>query len=141
MQAGTYTFTLKLMDSAGGSFTPAPYTWRISPLTNFYFTLPLTGTTIPAGAPYSQPLLVAGGSNSYTFTAVTPLPAGLSIDSNTGVISGTPTLGGSVSYANPDHRRRGRQRQIHCVHQRHRHRAADGGDAAGHERHEHERGG
>jgi len=96
MQAGTFTFTLKFMDSVGASFTPPPYTWRISPLNNFYFNLPLTGTAIPAGALYSQPLLVAGGSNGYTFTAVTPLAAGLSIDLNTGVISGTPTLGGRV---------------------------------------------
>ena len=97
MQVGTFTFTLKFMDSVGGSFTPAPYTWNISPITNSYFNLPLAGTTLVAGTPYTQPLLVFGGSNSYTFQAFNALPAGLSIDTNTGVISGTPTTGGNLT--------------------------------------------
>ena len=97
MQVGTFTFTLKFMDSVGGSFTPAPYTWNISPLSNSYFTLPLAGTTLAVGTPYTQPLLVFGGSNTYTFQAFTALPAGLSIDTNTGVISGTPTTGGNLT--------------------------------------------
>ena len=97
MQLGTFNFTLSFMDSVGGSFTPAPYTWNISPLSNSYFTLPLAGTTLAVGTPYTQPLLVFGGSNTYTFQAFTALPAGLSIDTNTGVISGTPTTGGNLT--------------------------------------------
>ena len=98
MVAGTYTFTLQFQDSAAHTFTPVAYNWRISPLTNQYFTLPLAGTTLSVGTPYSQALLVAGGSNSYKFTTpTTPLPSGLSIDLDTGIVSGTPTLGGGVN--------------------------------------------
>ena len=96
MQAGVFTFTLQFQDSAANTFTPAPYTWRISPLSNQYFTLPLTGT-ISVGVPYPQALLATGGSGSYTFTLVNTLPPGLSLNSSTGVVNGTPTQSGNVN--------------------------------------------
>ena len=97
MAAGTYNFTLQFQDSAANTFTPAAYTWNISTISNSIFTLPLVGTTLAVGTPYTQPLLVFGGSNTYTFQAFNALPAGLSIDTNTGVISGTPTTGGNLT--------------------------------------------
>jgi hypothetical protein len=96
LQLGTFNFTLKYMDSVGASFTPAPYTWNISALSSQYFTLPLAGTTLAVGTFYSQPLLVIGGTSNYSFQALSALPAGLSLDTNTGVVSGTPTTGGGV---------------------------------------------
>lgn len=51
---------------------------------------PLTAGTVDT--PYSEALAVTGGFPEYTFSIVTgALPAGLSLDSRTGVISGTPT--------------------------------------------------
>ena len=115
MQVGSFTFTLRFMDSAGGSFTPAPYTWNISPLSNQYGTLPLAGTTLAVGTPYTQPLLVIGGTNNYTFQVFTFLPPGLGLDTNTGVIGGTPTTAGNVRAADPDQRRR--DSEVHRLHQ------------------------
>lgn len=40
---------------------------------------------------------MAGGSTPYTFSAVDPLPAGLSLDSATGAISGTPTTASAAA--------------------------------------------
>src|SRR6185295_664492 len=98
MQAGTFNFTLKFMDSVGASFTPAPYNWRISPINSQYGTLPFAGQPpITVGVPYTQPLLVVGGTQSYTWTTLSATPAGLTIDPATGIITGTPLFGGQTN--------------------------------------------
>ncbi len=55
--------------------------------------------TPPAALPYSGFIVVTGGKAPYTYAA-TGLPTGLSIDSKTGIISGTPaiTAGATVSF-------------------------------------------
>ncbi|MHB1739114.1 MAG: G1 family glutamic endopeptidase [Actinomycetes bacterium] len=54
-----------------------------------------TGTV---GTAYSAPLQASGGVPAYTWTITSgTLPAGLSLDSATGVISGTPSTAGSTS--------------------------------------------
>jgi Leucine-rich repeat (LRR) protein len=51
------------------------------------------------GSPYSHGLMAAGGDGSYTWiVAVGSLPAGLSLNPSTGVISGTPSAVGSVTF-------------------------------------------
>ena len=62
-------------------------------------------SSLPAagvGAAYSQTIATTGGSGGNTFQVVgTPLPSWLSLDPNTGVLSGTPASGdvGTVNFA------------------------------------------
>jgi hypothetical protein len=86
---GTSTFTVTATD-ANKSTGSQGYTLKVDAAT-----LGITTTSLPyaiAGVPYSSTVSASGGTPSYTWTA-TGLPGGLSIDSGTGTISGTPTIG------------------------------------------------
>jgi hypothetical protein len=101
MQAGTYTFTLRATDTAL-NFVTRTFTWTVAALNNQYTSLPLSGSTLIAGNAYTQKLLALGGAavegtGSYTWTNLSPWPLGLTLDSNTGVLSGTTFETGSVS--------------------------------------------
>lgn len=98
---GTFNFTLQVTDSAG-HVAQKQMSWTITPLNFNYANLPISGTTLVYGAPYNpptgQPLLVMGGSGNYTSWLPVPsasMPPGLSLNSSTGVITGTPTNTGS----------------------------------------------
>jgi subtilisin family serine protease len=64
----------------------------------------ITTTSLPDGAvgqPYSQTLAATSGTTPYTWSLEPggSLPAGLTLDSSTGAITGTPTSSGSSSFA------------------------------------------
>ena len=67
--------------------------------------LKITTTSIPdatVGTPYSTPLVGAGGTPPYTWTVQSGgLPTGLSLGTNSGIISGTPTDSGAWQYTYP----------------------------------------
>jgi large repetitive protein len=92
--SGSYSFTVTLSDGVVSvsrtysSFTVANASISIAPSS-----LP-NGTV---GAVYSQTLSASGGTSPYAFTITAgALPAGLSMSSS-GVISGTPTAGGTFN--------------------------------------------
>ncbi|GIH89966.1 putative Ig domain-containing protein [Planobispora siamensis] len=85
-QVGTYTVTVTVTDRDKDTDT-ATFTWAVAD------PLEVTGPgdqSTRAGTAVSLPIASAGGHAPLTWTA-TGLPAGLSINDTTGVITGTPT--------------------------------------------------
>jgi hypothetical protein len=96
---GTYNFTLRATDNNNASnFADQQLVLVVQPMQlNYSAAVPPSGTV---GIKYpGYQLSVTGGSPPYTFatTPLQPLPPGLSLNSNTGAISGTPTQGGSFT--------------------------------------------
>ena len=64
--------------------------------------LTLSPSTLPNGTqttPYSQTVTATGGTGPYTYAVTSgALPAGLTLNTSTGVISGTPTASGPASF-------------------------------------------
>jgi hypothetical protein len=65
-------------------------------------TITLSPSSLPSatvGAAYNETIMASGGTLPYTY-AITAgaLPAGLSLSTSTGALSGTPTAGGSFSF-------------------------------------------
>jgi hypothetical protein len=94
-QSGSFTFVLRVADSAGQQATKVfTVTVELPRLTI------ITGPQLPAGqegAAYSQRLTATGGSAPYTWTIVTGQVAGLSLDPSSGTLAGTPTQSGSFA--------------------------------------------
>jgi len=88
---GTFTVEVTVTD-AWGVITKKPYTIVITGYG-------ITTESLPPGTvddTYTVPVEVTGGTGPYTWTA-TGLPPGLTIDPNTGVISGVPTDPGAYT--------------------------------------------
>lgn len=101
MAAGDFTFTVAVTDATNATATRT-LTWHVSKIAFQYFTLPIVGQPLineplVYEVAYNQPLLTLGGTGSYTWALNTALPPGLSVNTATGVISGTPTNTGSTS--------------------------------------------
>lgn len=100
---GSFEFTVTATDSSTGGPNPggryagsAAYTLSVGAPT--IVVLPETLPASAVAATYSQTLTASGGTGTYTFDIATgALPAGLTLASD-GVLSGTPTAGGSFGF-------------------------------------------
>ncbi len=95
--AGTSAFGVQVKDSQGQIAT------KLFEVVIGASTLTITtGTPLPAGtvaAPYAQTLMATGGKQPYTWMLlVGTLPAPLSLNATTGLISGTPTASGTATF-------------------------------------------
>jgi hypothetical protein len=84
--AGTYSFNVTVTDSASNSIT-VDHQLEVTP-----FSITSPGVLPPGtlNSSYSYQLTASGGSVTWSVTSGS-LPSGLSLNSNTGVISGTPS--------------------------------------------------
>jgi len=94
--SGAYSFTITATDSVGATAS-IPYSGTVA-----IPTIVITPTTLPlmqVSVPFTQPLVASGGfaPYSYAVTAGT-LPAGITLNAITGVLSGTPTVAGPVNF-------------------------------------------
>jgi hypothetical protein len=96
--AGSYTFTSKVVDSKGLSDTATCTIVVVgAPPVNLDCGFCGSGHG-KVGSPYSATLAVTGGTGPYTYSKVSgTLPAGLTLNSSTGTISGTPTTAGTYT--------------------------------------------
>ena len=88
---GSASFTVKVTDSSNPAQSA---TQALSILINLPTAPSITTTTLPAGTeftPYSQAIAVTGGHGTLTFSNGVGMPAGLSLNSSTGLITGTPS--------------------------------------------------
>ena len=95
--AGTYTFAVTTTDSKGTTGSPYGMAITINP------PIAITTTQVPAGVVgtsyNSFQLQATGGTLPFQWSIKTgSLPAGLSLNSGTGTISGTPTAAGVYSF-------------------------------------------
>lgn len=95
--AGTFNFTIQVVDAAGNSATSS-----FSLVVNTPALIITVGSTLQGGTvgvSYSQklPVQASGGTGPYTWSlAGTPVP-GLSLDANTLLLAGTPTTAGNFT--------------------------------------------
>jgi hypothetical protein len=94
--AGTYNFTVRVVDRTGDSDTAA-----LSIVVDPAAALVITTAALPngaVGAQYSQTLAATGGSGGYQWSRTAgSLPGGLSLSAS-GAITGTPTAAGVSSF-------------------------------------------
>jgi hypothetical protein len=91
---GTYPYTVTITDGAGNTGN-LNCTITVAPPLSVACAAVTTGEVNVAFN--SGPMTVSGGTAPYTYSVVGTLPAGLSLNTSTGAISGTPTAAGTFT--------------------------------------------
>ncbi len=102
-ESGYFLFTVKVTDSSTGAAGPYSFQTQvnITIAAPAVVLVPADGTTLTTGevgAPYSDTSISATGGNGAMYYSATSLPTGLSINSSTGAITGTPTVAGTFTF-------------------------------------------
>ncbi len=93
--AATNSFTITATDGNGATGSRA-FTFTVNAAVSVN---PATLSAGTLGAAYSQTVSAAGGNGTYSFSvSAGVLPAGLSLNASTGVISGTPTAAATSAF-------------------------------------------
>lgn len=95
---GTFGFTIRAT-AANNCFGERAYTLVIQPPCPALTVTPATLANGFVGTAYNQMLTASGGTAPYTFTVTHgSLPAGLTLDATSGVVTGTPTTAGTSNF-------------------------------------------
>ena len=97
--AATYVFTTKVVDSKGKTDTATCTVVVVGSSINLDCG-PCSAGKATAGTAYTAIMKATGGTGPYTYSIASgsSLPAGLTLNTSTGVISGTPTTAGTYTF-------------------------------------------
>jgi len=87
---GATVFTVTVTDGTG-STSAKTFTLTVNPALNTVQAVPSTTGTVNVAIPSFTPVTASGGTTPYVFSLSASLPSGLSFNSATGQVSGTPT--------------------------------------------------
>ena len=94
--AGAFTFKAQVMDSLGNTNPPTYCTITIS---GPALSLTCAASSGQVSVPYSSSLVASGGVAPYTYSIASgSLPPGLTLNTSTGAITGTPTTAGAFNF-------------------------------------------
>ena len=97
--AGAFSYTIKVTDSGSPAQTATTTTMSGTIAPSTLSISPTASATTQVGQNYSQTNAASGGTTPYTFSLASgALPAGTTLNTSTGTVSGTPTTAGAFSY-------------------------------------------